>query len=333
MFSLLGVNFNTNAAWPTPIEVIVVDDCGAAMRTGTVTTTFSNGDPPLQLVSQQDGRWSGTWAPRNARTPALTVTATARQAPLEGTAEVGGNVQANPEVPIVNVNGVVSAASFALTAVPSPGELVTIFGSRLANGFEEAGRLPLPSQLQGAVLSLAGRPLPLLYTTEGQVSAVIPYDIPQRTTHQLIARRGNRLSLPEPVTIAAGQPGIFTVAQNGRGQGIIYLYRTATEYYLADRDNPARVGEVLVIYCTGLGPVDPPVLAGAAATSSRTVNEVTVTIGGRTATVAYSGLTAGFTGLYQVNTSVPEGVLPGDEAPVVLTVGGLSSPPVTMAVR
>ncbi|MGH7754518.1 MAG: hypothetical protein ACREN5_17065, partial [Gemmatimonadales bacterium] len=255
---------------------------------------------------------------------------------LEGTAEIGGAVAANPEVPTVNVNGVVSAGSYSATAVPSPGELVSIFGVRLANAFGEAPSLPLPTELEGATLVLGGKPLPLRFTSENQVNAIIPYDLAQPTTHQLIARRGNRLSVPEPVTIAAAQPAIFTTDLSGRGQGHIYAFATATEFFLADRANPAKAGDVLVIYCTGLGPVDPPVAAGTAAPFdrlTRTVNPVTVTIGGRPASVAFAGLTAGFAGLYQVNVTVPGNVAAGDQVQVVLSVSGVSSPAVTMAVR
>jgi len=66
---------------------------------------------------------------------------------------------------------------------------------------------------------------------------------------------------------------------------------------------------------------------------STTVNPVTVTIGGKTAQVAFSGLTPGYAGLYQVNVVVPGGITTGDTVPVVLSVAGQTSPSVTVAVR
>jgi uncharacterized protein (TIGR03437 family) len=38
-------------------------------------------------------------------------------------------------------------------------------------------------------------------------------------------------------------------------------------------------------------------------------------------------------GLYQVNVVVPAGVAAGDSVPVVVSVAGQSSPPVTISVR
>ena len=66
---------------------------------------------------------------------------------------------------------------------------------------------------------------------------------------------------------------------------------------------------------------------------SRTDNPVTVMIGGRPAAVSFSGLTPGYAGLYQINAVVPAGITPGDAVPVVISVAGQTSPPVTMAVR
>jgi uncharacterized protein (TIGR03437 family) len=103
-------------------------------------------------------------------------------------------------------------------------------------------------------------------------------------------------------------------------------------------------GDTLVIYCAGLGPVDPPVNAGDVApdATSQTTNLVTVTIGGVPATVQFSGLAPfsllgpdplDFAGLYQVTVTVPDGIAPAPDAPIVVTVAGQDSPPVTIPVQ
>ncbi|MBZ5595662.1 MAG: hypothetical protein LAP39_25770 [Acidobacteriia bacterium] len=97
----------------------------------------------------------------------------------------------------------------------------------------------------------------------------------------------------------------------------------------------SKAGDVIVVYCAGLGTVTAPVASGAAAPAdplSRTVTPV-VTIGGLPAQVMFSGLTPGYAGLYQVNAVVPAGVTPGDDVPLVLTIAGQASPAVTIAVR
>jgi uncharacterized protein (TIGR03437 family) len=99
---------------------------------------------------------------------------------------------------------------------------------------------------------------------------------------------------------------------------------------------PAHANDVVVIYCAGLGLTNPAIDAGTPSsltTLSPTVNPVTVTIGGQDATVLFAGLAPGFVGLYQINAFVPAGVTPSDQVPVILSVGGQSSPVVTMSVR
>ena len=132
--------------------------------------------------------------------------------------------------------------------------------------------------------------------------------------------------------IAAAQPGVFTVNEQGAGQGVVFKSDGVT---LAEPGTPADAGETVVIYCTGLGAVSPAVPDGAPAPPSplsNTVNPVSVTIGGQNAAVQFGGLTPGFPGLYQVNAVVPSGVS-GDAVPLTISVAGQTSPTVTMAVQ
>ncbi|MBI3696509.1 MAG: hypothetical protein HY238_16920 [Acidobacteria bacterium] len=337
LFTSLGQDFNVAAAWPVPIEARIVDDCGAPLTSGIAVTTFSNGDSPLLLTSLRDGRWSGTWAPRGVRTLQTTVTLNAETPPsLRGVVTVTGSLRPNANPPLVAPGGVVSAASFERQGPVAPGSIVAIFGTHLSDGVSLADRLPLDSQRMGTQVILAGRPLPLYYTSDGQLNAMVPYALEVNTSHQLIVRRGNTLSLPEAVTVAAARPAVFTVNGAGTGQGHIYRAGPSGEQILADARNPVRAGDVVVIYCAGLGAVDPAVEAGQPAPRaplSQTANAVSLSVGGREARLLYAGLAPDFTGLYQINAVVPEGVTPGDQAPVVLTVAGQPSPPVTIAVR
>jgi len=106
---------------------------------------------------------------------------------------------------------------------------------------------------------------------------------------------------------------------------------------LAQPGTPASIGETIVIYCTGLGAVSPAVTEGSPAPSTpplaTTINPVSVTVGGRPSQVMFSGLAPGFAGLYQINAVVPTGIATGNEVPMVVSVAGQTSPPVTIAVQ
>ena len=73
-------------------------------------------------------------------------------------------------------------------------------------------------------------------------------------------------------------------------------------------------GDYLVIYCTGLGPTH--------SSGSFSVTSVVpaVYLGATALTPAFSGLAPGFTGLYQINVQLPDGLAPGT-LPVIVTSG------------
>ena len=332
VFTQVGAGFSQYASWPTTLEIFVVDDCGAPMVSGSVTVTFSDGEAALPLISQDDGTWSQTWSPSGA-TSSLTLTATAVNGGLQGSTQIGGTVQANPDIPVLNAGGMVSAASFSPTAIPSPGEIVSIFGSNLADGPQAATQLPLPTQMQNAFVLLGTQTMPLLYVSPNQINAVMPYGLTGDTAYQAVARHGSRLSVPQRIPVAAADPAVFTPSGNGQGQGHIYI---EPGNILAGSSTPATAGDVLTMYCTGLGAVTQPVTAGSAAPSqplAYAAGTVSVTIGGQPATVPFAGLAPGFAGLYQINAKVPSGVPTGDQIPVVIMVDGIISPVVTIAVK
>jgi trimeric autotransporter adhesin len=335
VFTELGANFSTVAAWPTPIQVAIVDDCGNFMTAGNVTASFSDSDPSLPLTSLDNGIWSATWQPRSSASQVvITVDAAEIVPPLEGTQSIGGALQANPTTPSVYSGGVVSAAKYSQNQPLSLGGFTSIYGVHLSAGQNLAPSLPLATQLGATQVTLGGRPLPLQYAGDGQVNAVIPYDVPPNTTQQLIVTNGPALSVPEPVVIAPAQPAVFA---NADGSGIVNDFKPGSSVGVpVDAAHPISAGDAIVISCTGLGPVNPPVVAGAAAPSAHpatTTNQTTVTIGGKPAQVFFSGLVGGFAGLYQVNAYVPKGITPGDAVPLIITVAGFESAPVTVAVK
>ncbi len=136
-------------------------------------------------------------------------------------------------------------------------------------------------------------------------------------------------------------PGLFSVFQNGRGQGAILI--GATGEVAAPSGSipglgarPANRGEFISIFCTGLGVVTNSPASGAVAVISplsETTALPSVTIGGVPAMVSFSGLAPGFAGLYQVNVQVAENAPTGDAVELVLTIGGVTSNTVTIAVQ
>ena len=316
---------------PASLQARIVDNCGNLLTSGTVVATFSNSDAAVSLVHVGGGNWSGTWTPRDASQSRVVIQLRAFVGQgvtlLSGSASL--TVSLSPGAAPVTFR-TANAASFVGTYV-SPGALIAIKGLGLADSTVTNSNPPLPTQSGGAQVLLGGEPLPLRYVSGDQVNAQVPFDLTVNTAQQLIVQRDATLSVPQDVVVAAAQPGIYTQDGSGTGDGRIFNGST-----LVTASNPAKAGDVVTIYCNGLGAVTPPLPTGSPAPSAeplaRTVNPVMVTIGGLTAQVSFAGLAPGYPDVYQVNAVVPAGVASG-QAEVVLTVAGQSSPPVTMAVQ
>jgi uncharacterized protein (TIGR03437 family) len=233
--------------------------------------------------------------------------------------------------PLINSGGVVNAASYVGPVVP--GSIAAAFGNFLLSSPSGAVGTPLPTDLSDLFLQFGnGIRAPLFYASGGQVNLQVPWEITQTQT-TLTASVSGQTSAPQTLNLAPFAPAIFSINAQGTGQGAIL----DTSYHLVDASNPTVPGSTYIqIYCTGLGQVTNQPQSGFPAPSSplaETPTTPTVTIGNVAAQGLFSGLAPGFVGLYQVNALVPVGVPSGDSVPVSITIGGVTSNTVTIAVQ
>jgi uncharacterized protein (TIGR03437 family) len=324
----VGAGFSAPAGWPVAVIAQIVDDCGDLINTGSAVASFTNSDPPVSLIAIGGGAWSATWVPGPTYAgSSIRVDAQTPNPALVGSVQVSVAVASNPTVPVVTAGGIVSSGDYS--SAPALGLLVSIFGSGLADATGQNSSLPLPTELSTTSVVLSGgAQLPLLYVSSGQINVLIPYEAAANATHQLVVQRNNAISVPVSTSVFSAAPAILSTAGNGLGQGHIYVIEPSGAETLADQHSPAAAGNTVVIYCVGLGAVNPPVTSGGAAPGPPLAYAnaaVTVTFGGQAATPGFAGLTPGFAGLYQVNVVVPTGVTPGNQVPVTVSAGGKSS--------
>jgi len=248
--------------------------------------------------------------------------------------------------PSVNDNGTVNNASFAPgTTALAPGTIAAIFGSDLNDGsqnqfnsFGSDGKLQ--TALGGATVTLNGIAAPIFNSFPGQITVEIPVELAGQTSAQVVVTAGGQSSTPKTVSIGSFSPGIFTVNNQGTGQGIVQLANTITFAAQANSipgvaSQPVARGGFITIYATGLGAVNNPPGTGQPAVdgSSTTTTTPQVSVGGVPAQVTFSGLSPGFVGLYQVNVQIPQAAPTGDAVPVTLSIGGVPANTVTIAVQ
>jgi uncharacterized protein (TIGR03437 family) len=215
----------------------------------------------------------------------------------------------------VTVEAVVNAASFAPAL--APGSLVSIFGKSLARAEGRAARLPLPEELSGTVVRLNGRPLPLLYVSSTQINASFRFHMEGPATLRVITPDG---SSEVSVQIVDAAPAIFQV---GQVPAVVH-----TDGSLVSAASPATPGEALSLYLTGLGRPGTDIAAGQPAPAAPLVfarGPVEVELAGQSISPFFAGLTPGFTGLYQVNFTVPPTLGPGTPTLRLLVRGAASN--------
>ncbi len=244
--------------------------------------------------------------------------------------------------PTVNALGVVNNASFAAGSNPvAPGSIAAVFGTNMNDGssvlfssFGADGRLV--TTLGGAQVTINGSAVPIFYSTPAQLGIQIPADL-TGSSASIQVTIGGETSAAQMIPLAPVAPGLFSTDQSGQGQGAILIANTnilvAPTGSIPGRESrPAKPGDFITIFCTGLGGVSPALADGQPGTNNTTVEKPSVTIDGVPATLQFSGIAPGFVGLDQVNVQVPAGTRTANDIPVVLTIGGKQSNTVTIAV-
>ncbi|MBK5294878.1 MAG: hypothetical protein JJE04_24770 [Acidobacteriia bacterium] len=327
-----AAGFTTATGTPVSVEARISTLDGVPLTAGAVSASLGNSVNSIRSMSHIDnGLWSATLSvpPQPDTSLALRIFADDPARNLTGCINISGTNQ-TLSAPAISPGGIVSAASFTPGPL-APGGIISIFGSSLSQGTNPAPAFPLPTELGGTRVASGGVNAPLFFGSPGQVNLMLPYTLTPNTSHQLALRRSGQFPIAE-IIVADAQPGLFTVSTSGQGA----IVHGTDQSVVVDANRPATRGDVVVIFCEGLGAVDGPVTAGAQTSASpllRTTLPLRVTIGGLDAEVSFAGLAPFFSGLYQINVTVPQTVTPSNTVPVVVTVSGQASNTVTMAVK
>jgi uncharacterized protein (TIGR03437 family) len=234
-----------------------------------------------------------------------------------------------PKLP--KIESILGSASASATG--SPGSWFSVYGA----GFADTTRSwqmgdfsgsQLPVRLEGTEVRLNGRPIPLSFVSPSQINAVLPWGTPLGPVSITIST-DNGVSPPVLFTVQSLVPGFFTfepanrrypaaVHVNGDLAGPIGLFGSG----LVTR--PARPGDVILLYASGLGPTSPSAPEGVLIQNPlELVNaqSLVLRIGGIAAHVSFAGLVG--VGLYQINATIPT-LAPGDH-PIVVELSRVAS--------
>ena len=254
------------------------------------------------------------------------------------------------------VGFVLNGASFKSQNVIAPGSIVSVFGA----GFGSQDNLSaFPSTNVNGLSVMFGStaaPIFALAATGGQINVLVPTELPTTGTVDLTVQTSGGTSPVQTMTLAPAAPGIFyltdpliltrrnAIAVTANTAWIAMPtsmannlgYPTGCSNALSVCGQPAKRGDYLQIYTTGLGQATPNgdpngavlptgILAPASGSPLYvTVVTPTVTIGGEQAPLLFSGVAPGYNGLYQVDVQIPADIAPGNDVPLVIVMGQTS---------
>jgi uncharacterized protein (TIGR03437 family) len=309
-------------------------------QAATLPVTVSGGGS-LRIVSQPHG---GT---AHVSGNALVYMANAN---FEGTdqvtyAAIAGNRDSNlgtasitvnsADRPVFSAASIVNAASYAPGI--APGMIAYLGGKGLGPAnlatFELNSGGFIEKSLKSTQVSFNGFTSPILWASDGALSAIVPYEIAGQSNINMVVQFNGISSATVSVPVASSVPGMFTSNASGTGQAAA-VNQDGT---LNSASNPASRGSIVSLYLTGDGIETPQPLDGKIAATApwpAPAANITVSIGGQSAALQYSGAApASVAGLMQINVTIPDGVASGPNE-VVVSAGGITSAgPVTIQVR
>jgi uncharacterized protein (TIGR03437 family) len=217
-----------------------------------------------------------------------------------------------------------NSASYAPSAAPNggvaQGSLFVAFGFYMGPATLARSDYPLPPSLAGTSVKIAVGSTSvdalMVYTSPSQLAAILPSKTPAGAGTITVTYNGVASS-PIPITVAANSFGTYSVSSNGQGPGVI----TGADFRLKTSASPAKPGETVILWGTGLGPI-----TGDESQRPTPANQFTpaVFIGNQPGKVSYAGRSSCCAGLDQINVVVPSGI-EGCFVPVAVQSGAVVS--------
>lgn len=181
------------------------------------------------------------------------------------------------------------------------GSVFRVYPRDLLTGEESALGFPLPTSLAGTSVRVIadGRVFDalLLSTDRFRVRAVLPSKTPPGDA-QLILTNNGQESSPFKIRVVKRDFGLYGLVQN---------YDQAGRVQQNSFQHPARAGQLIGLWGTGLGPVDGDEASGPLP-SALPIDGVELLVGGVAAKVVYAGRSGCCAGVDQIIFEAPAGV-------------------------
>ena len=240
---------------PQPLVVEVQGSNGFGVSGVDVTFAVTRGNATLiSPEAKTDGLGVAFTRVRGGATNGpVTVTASAAGQTATFDLNVGGGT------PVAPLDGFVNGASFMPGWVP--GSLGTVFVAGLLgdiDGVVTGNQVPFPTTLEGVSVTVNGTPAPIISVIningQEQINIQVPFGVAVGLATVVIEKDGMTIAV-EGVPILSVQPGIFEFPLNEN----LFAAALDVDFNLITPSNPARPGDIVQLFLTGLGILNPAV--------------------------------------------------------------------------
>ena len=237
------------------------------------------------------------------------------------------NLTVGAAPPTVTGQNILNAASFypgvspgSIAYIRLPGIAPNIRGSVTPNSVVG----PLPTTLAGVQVTVNGVAAPIFavsnVNSEESVIIQVPFETPVGTgaaTFTVTSPGGTATATG--VDIAPVKPGVFTYTDPGSNQ--VYAVATRPDGSYISSSNPARRGEVVRIYATGLGQTTPATATNRTGIPGESVAAgLVVGVNNSGTRLVSSELMEGTIGVYVIALEIPADTQTGPNQPLGLGV-------------
>ncbi len=227
----------------------------------------------------------------------------------------------NP-VPYISPGGIQNSAAPTTNNAVAPGSAVAVYGVNLASA-NSSSPSRLAKTLDGVSVRAGGQLLPLFFVSPGQINAQLASNLPVGQ-HTLTVQVEGKPDANSNFTVARNAPGLFLDATDD-GSFAVATHRDGSAISAA---SPARRGEVVTLYGTGLGPYNPAPADGVpvpSATKYPLADAVIVMVGEHQANPVWAGAASGRIGVAIVQLKIDDSFPHATNVSLNVRVNGVNS--------
>lgn len=237
------------------------------------------------------------------------------------------------KVPALAENAVRNAAGKTPDNVVAPGSLISVQGYNLAPGAEQGPSNPLTQTLQGVVVQVNSRILPLVSVAPEEIIAQLPSDFVEGE-YTLTVRSTGQAPLFGKFQVARNAPGLFRTPDSVEEMPMAVAFHEDGRAVTVE--DPAQPGETVSILGTGFGPVEPGGLDGFAAPAAPPLalkDTLEAVAGGEVRPTVWSGAAPGRVGYSLVKMQVDPTMGQGQNLEIKVRINGRESNPVLLPLQ